>query len=138
MARGQPQGEEVYRPEVSPEDMPRKRVPEMGESPIAQGLEHFTAAVQQKFEADTATWAGNQLTDLRLKMNNQVEEAKQNAQPGAQGFGGQILNQFTQEQKKLTDSAASNPVALRLLGPGLNTLKASFGDEAIKYEAEEG
>jgi len=138
MARGQPAGEEIYRPEVQPEDLPRKIVPEIRELPLAGGIQSLGDAITKKYQADSATWAGNQLADLRVRMTQFSENAKQNAQPGAVGFGGQVLKQFDQEQKQLVDSAGRNSAAIQALGPGLNTLKASFGDEAIRYEAEEG
>src|SRR4029077_10900863 len=138
MARGQPSGEEVYRPEVSAEDMPRQLVPEIREQPLASGVESFGKAVTAKYNADSATWAGNQLADLRLRMTQKMEDMKQTAQPGASGFGGDVLKQFSQEEQQLLKTAGNNQAAGQALVPGLRTLKMAFGDDAIRYEAEEG
>src|ERR1700751_183874 len=76
MPRGQPQGEEIYRPEVSAEDLPRKHVPEMRESPLAQGGEGFGQAITAKFQADSAAWAGDQIAQGRIKAVQNLEAAK--------------------------------------------------------------
>lgn len=138
MARGQPQGEEVYRPEVQPEDLPRKIVPEIrdpGEAGVA--LSRLGNALEAKSQADSNTWAGNQLADLRVRMTQKSLDMRTSAQPGAQGYGGDVLKQFDQEGQELLQTAGSNPAARQALVRGLGTLKAAFGDDAIRYEAEE-
>lgn len=138
MARGQPQGEEIYRPEVQPEDLPRKIVPEIrepGEAGVA--LSRLGNALEAKSQADSNTWAGNQLADLRVRMTQKSLDMRTNAQPGASGYGGDVLKQFDQEGQELLQTAGSNPAARQALIRGLGTLKSAFGDEAIRYEAEE-
>src|SRR5437660_1306339 len=105
MPRGQPEGEQVYRPEVSPEDEPRKVIPEIRGAPLVRGVEALSDTLVQKYQADSATWAGNQLADLRLRMTQKMLEMKSQAQPGAQGFGGDVLKAFDQEQQQLVQSA---------------------------------
>lgn len=138
MARGQPQGEEVYRPEVQPEDLPRKITPEIHDvGQVGAAITHLGDTVQAKLQADSATWAGNQLADLRLRMTQKAQDMRQDAKPGAEGYGGDVLKQFAQEQQQLLQTAGSNSIARNALLPGLSTLRTAFGDEAIRYEAEE-
>ena len=141
MARGQPEGEQGYQPETSPENLPRKMVPDLRELPLANAAQavgnEVSNTLDRKYQADSATWAGNQLADLRLRMTQKMQDMKQSAQPGAQGFGGDVLKQFDQEQQSLIQSANKNPAVLQSLAPGLRTLRTSFGDDAIRYESEE-
>lgn len=137
MARGDP-GEQGYTPQVMPEDLPRKIIPRMEAGPVGPALEQLSGALEQKARADSATWAGNQLSDLRIHMMQQLESAKSSAAPGADGFTAGILKQYDQSAQNLIKTAGSNNLALQAVQPGLNTMRAQFADEAIQYEAQEG
>src|ERR1700704_3692054 len=118
MARGQPQGEEVYRPEGQPEDLPRKITPEIHDAgQVGAALTHLGDTVQAKLQADSATWAGNQLADLRLRMTQKAQDMRQDAKPGAEGYGGDVLKQFAQEQQQLLQTAGNNSIARNALLP---------------------
>lgn len=134
MARGDP-GEQSYTPEVSPEVLPRKIIPEVRRTPLVQGIEGLAGAVEKKYTGDVETYAGNELADLRLGMTAQLEQLKANAHPGADGFTQQVFNAFDTAAKKYD---LSNPVLARAIGPGLNHLRAQFGIEAMGYEAAAG
>jgi hypothetical protein len=138
MARGQPEGEQVYQPEVMPEDFPRKLTPEIRSNPLVAGVEGLANDVAAKYKADSATWAGNQLADLRIKMMQDMEQQKTQAAPGAQGFTGTVIQSFDKQAKSLTQLAGNNPDAVNALTPGLRMLRDQFADDAIKYEAVEG
>jgi hypothetical protein len=134
MPRGEP-GEQGYVPEVTPEVLPRKITPEVRAMPLVHGVEALAGAVEHKYAADTETYAGNELADLRLGMSQWLAEAKTNAAPGADGFTGQVMQEF---DKRASKYDLSNPYLARAMGPGLNRLKDQFGQEAIAFEAGAG
>lgn len=134
MARGEP-GEQEYTPQVSPEVMPRKIIPEVRRTPLVQGIEGLAGAVKDKYESDVATYAGNELSDLRVGMLQQMEQLKASAHPGADGYTQQVLDAFDARAKQYD---MSNPYLARAMGPGLSHLRASFGAEAVAYEAQAG
>ena len=85
MARGDP-GEDIYRPQVQPEDLPRKLTPEdRGGPDIAQGVGQIGDVLQKKMAADTATWAGNTLADFRVAQAQKLEQMKAAAPAGDPG-----------------------------------------------------
>ena len=134
MARGEP-GEQEYTPQVSPEVLPRKIIPEVRRSPLVEGFEGVAGAIEKKYTADAETYAGNGLADLRIGMTQQMEQLKQNAAPGADGYTQQVLHAFDTAAKKFD---LSNPYVSRAMAPGLDHLRAQFGAEAITYEANAG
>jgi len=134
MARGTPD-ESVYQPQVEAEDLPRKHIPELSPDSTARGIEAIGTALQQKYEQDSQVDAGNKLTDLRLKMDQAVSDAKVNAKPGANGFTGDVLSQFDKEAKPYTDQGG---YLGRIMGPGLARMREQVGQEAINYEAQAG
>jgi len=134
MARGEP-GEAGYTPEVSPEVLPRKIIPEVRRTPLVAGIEGLAGAVERKYTGDVETYAGNELADLRLGMSQAMEQAKTNAAPGAEGFTTDVLKQFDGRAKQYD---LSNPYLARAMGPGLNRLRDQFGQEALAYEAQAG
>lgn len=134
MARGEP-GEAGLVPEVSPEVLPRKIIPEVRQTPLVHGIEGLAGAVEKKYTSDVETYAGNELADLRLGMMAQTEQLKANQQPGADGYTQQVLNAFDEQAKKYD---LSNPYVARTMRPGLDHLRTIFGTEAIAYEAAAG
>ena len=138
MPKGTPD-EGVYRPEVNAQDvLPRKIIPELSGDSIYGTTGRIADNLSEKIKADTATAAGNQLADFHLSMMQQMESAKQSAAPGAQGYTKTILDQFDTQAKALTSGNGPNGLALKALTPGLRTLRAQFGEQAIAYEAAQG
>ena len=132
-----------YTPTINPqENLPRRVVPHMEPSPIGGALQQaggmVSTAIENKEAADTATWAGNQGVDLRLRMEQFYKNAQANAQPGASGFTKQITDQFDTEQQTLQKAAGNNAMAQHALNPILTQIRGQFGQEAINYEAVEG
>lgn len=137
MARGVPD-EQIYRPELSAEDLPRKHLPEERAISIGPGLDALGGALQQKYEADTNTYAGNQLANLRLQMTKSMEDAKQSAKPGADGYTSDVLKQFDDQAKQYTQQGGANGYVSRAMQPGLQRMREQFGQTALEYEAQAG
>jgi hypothetical protein len=140
MPRGQPD-EAVIAPEVSPIDAPRKIIPRASEASIAPGLDRLADAgdaVYKKFEADSNTYVGNQLANLRLGMMQHLEDAKSQAQPGADGFTSGVLKTFDEQAKQYSQDGGMNPYVARAIQPGLSRMREQFGQMAIEYEAQAG
>lgn len=138
MPKGTPD-EGIYQPEVNAQDvLPRKIIPHLSPVSTAQGFEALGETLNRKVQADAHTYAGNQLADLHLRMTQAMEDAKANAAPGAQGYTKTILDTFDQQSADLMKAAGANGLVRQAMAPGLATLRAQFGDQAIAYEAQEG
>lgn len=136
MARGQPFGEETYRPEVSPEAEPRKMVPEERAAPLAPAVEAFAGAVQQKFVADSGAYAGDQLTNLRVGSIDALRDAKAAVPAGDPGnFAGDYMANFDKQAQAYLDKAHENPVAHSMMQRGIGQLRASIYEDAVSWEA---
>src|ERR1700739_3598470 len=115
MARGDP-GEATYTPLVEPEDLPRKIDPRLEPGPIGPSLQQFSDNFNRKYEADSATWAGNTVADFRLHALQQLEDAKAKAPAGDPGnFTEAYLGKFDSQATPLIEQAGSNPYARQMV-----------------------
>jgi len=137
MARGI-EGEESYQPQVPAEELPRKLEPRMEAVPVGQGFEQAFSAMDQKFRADSATWAGNQLAAFRTKAITDLETAKQQAPAGDPGdFTPKYLQLYDKNAQGLLDdpSVRQNPVASKMVQQGLFTLRDTLAQHSVEWEA---
>src|SRR5271169_4573029 len=110
MARGQPD-EATYQPQVMPEDLPRKIVPRANEVSAAPAFEGAISSIDKKYQADSATWAGDQIAKARTAAVQSLQQAQDNAPAGDQtGFTQNYLNAFDKANAGLAESAGNNPV----------------------------
>jgi hypothetical protein len=137
MARGAP-GEEVYTPQVQAEDLPRKVVPRMEPVPVGQAFEQAAAASNSKYQSDSATWAGDQITQARINAVQSLEQAKANAPTGDQtGFTQKYLSSFDKSNQDLADSAGGNPIARQMVTKGLTDLRQTLEQHSLGWEAQQ-
>src|SRR5208282_4210974 len=140
MARGQP-GEETYTPQVQPEDLPRKIVPR--DEGISAGPEFAQAAQasEQKYKADSATYAGNELAQFRQSSIQALDAAKQAVPAGQdpEGFADKYLAGFDKQAATFTNGQAiqSNPFASRMLGQGISELRATLQTHTLEWQANQ-
>lgn len=136
MPRGQP-GEEIYRPETSAADaLPRKTVPEASPVSIGPGLEAVGSAIGQKYQADSATWAGDQLADFRLKQYQALEEMKAKQAAGDPGnFTERWAAQFDKQAGPLVEKAGNNPYARAMVNQGLGNLRDTLTQHVMGWES---
>jgi hypothetical protein len=137
MARGSP-GEEGYTPQVQPEDLPRKIVPRMEGGPVGQAIAEAGAASAQKMQADSATWAGDQLAAFRQKAVSDLTTMKQNAPAGDPGdFTPKYLAQFDKNAQQLADVpfSQSNPTARAMIERGVGQLRDTLAQHTMEWEA---
>jgi hypothetical protein len=136
MPRGQPMGEEIYRPEVSPEAEPLKMVPEMRQAPLTGGVEALTGALSQKYAADSATYAGDQLADLRVNTVKALEDAKSAVPAGDPGnFAENFMAQYDKAAQGYVDHASDNPIAKQMVDRGASSLRTTLFEHALAWEA---
>jgi hypothetical protein len=141
MARGQPEGEQVYRPEVEPENLPRKLVPEIRQGPVlaedfSRAAGAVSDAVDRKYQADSATFAGDQLADFRIKAIQNLEEMKQQAPAGDPGnFTERYLQSFDKQAEPLAASVEDNPYASGMVHNGLRELRTQLATHVMTWEA---
>lgn len=135
MARGGP-SEESYQPEVSPEDLPRKVVPEMRPDSVGPALERFGDTLSQKYQADSATWAGEQVANFRLKAIGDLEDAKAKVPAGDPGnFTGSYLAQYDKNATDLIGKTDGNPYATGMVTKGLTDLRDTLAQHTMEWEA---
>jgi hypothetical protein len=140
MARGAP-GEEVYQPQVSAEDLPRKHIPEMSGTSFGSGVTNIADVLEKKYQADSATWAGNQLADLHTQTLKSLEEAKA-AQPIDQDpsdFTDKFLKTFDEQSKPFANNQAiaGNPYASKMLEQGISSLRHHLQNDTIEWQAHQ-
>lgn len=140
MARGQP-GEETYTPQVQPEDLPRKIVPRMEPVPVGQAFEQAADASNRKYQADSATWAGEQLAQLRTQAVQSLQQAK-DSQPATEDpsdFTARYLKTFDAQAKPLTDSdqVTKNPYAQQILAKGVFNLRDTLQDHTLAWQSQQ-
>jgi hypothetical protein len=137
MARGAP-GEEGYTPQVSAEDLPRKVVPRMEPVPVGQAFEQAADASNRKYNADSATYAGDELTKAHLQAVQDFETAQRNAPEGDQtGFTQKYLANFDKKYQPLIDTVGGNPLAKQMVQNGLGNLRATLQNESMRWEAKQ-
>jgi hypothetical protein len=135
MARGDP-GEATYTPEVSAEDLPRKLMPRMEPGPIGPALQQLGDSVDRQYQSQSATWAGDQVADFRLKALSNLEDMKAKAPAGDPGnFTEQYLGKFDQDAAPLVAQAGSNPYARQMVQHGLSTLRDTLATHSMEWEA---
>lgn len=136
MARGP--SEETYTPQVQPEDLPRKIVPRDEGISAAPAFGAAAQASENKYRADSATWAGDQLTKSRLQAVQDFETAQRNAPEGDQtGFTKRLLDSFDSANHNLVDSASGNQFTRHIIGNGLSNLRATLQNESMQWEARQ-
>lgn len=136
MARGP--SEETYTPQVQPEDLPRKIVPRDEGISAAPAFGAAAQASENKYRADSATWAGDQLTKSRLQAVQDFETAQRNAPEGDQtGFTKRLLASFDSANHDLADSAGGNQFTRHIIGNGLSNLRATLQNESMQWEARQ-
>jgi hypothetical protein len=137
VARGDP-GEQGYTPQVQPEDLPRKLNPVMrGPGPVGNAIEQLGEAVGQKYQADSATWAGDQLGKLRVQAVQSLENMKAALPAGEDpgNFTEKYLAQFDKQAAPLVDSASANPYARKMVEKGLGELRDTLATHTLGWEA---
>ncbi|MGH8200316.1 MAG: hypothetical protein ACREVO_08115, partial [Steroidobacteraceae bacterium] len=80
------------RPFVQPDESGAILAGAAGE--LGRSVTEVGAAVQQKANADAATWANNQLTDFRVATQQSFDKARAAAPDDPQGFTGGMLADF--------------------------------------------
>jgi hypothetical protein len=138
MARGAP-GEETYTPQVQPEDLPRKIVPRMEPVPVGQAFEGAADASNRKYQADSATWAGDQLAQARVQAVQSLQTMKAAVPAGEDP--GDFTAKFAATLDKQTSSITSNPLvqnnpyASAMLAHGIGQMRQTLLDHTQEWEA---
>src|SRR5271170_5908456 len=137
MARGQP-GKETYTPQVQPEDLPRKIIPRDEGVTAAPAFAEAAEASENKYRADSATWAGNQLAQFRQQSIQSLDAAKQAVPAGQdpEGFADKYLQSFDKQAAAFSSNQAiqSNPYASRMLDNGISELRASLQTHTLEWQ----
>lgn len=137
MARGIG-GEETYTPEVQPEVYQRRVTPYMQPSDLGPAIERVGDALDQKYQADSATWAGDQVANFRVQAINTLEDMKAKAPAGDPGnFTENYLAAYDKQAAQLADTAGSNPYASRMLQKGLGELRDTLTMHSMEWEAQQ-
>lgn len=134
MARGDP-GEATYTPEVMPEDFPRKLTPRMDvqESGLAgRALADIGNTLDQKYRADTATWAGEQISNFRMQALKTLDDMKGQVQGDPGDFTSKYLAAFDKQSEPLMDTG--NPVAHSMIQKGLGDLRNVLAEHSMQWE----
>jgi hypothetical protein len=135
MARGDP-GEGGYTPEVMPEDFPRKLTPRMEpqEAGLAgHALESVADSMDQKYKADSATWAGEQISNFRVQALQTFDNMKGQVQGDPTDFTSKYLAAFDKQSQPLMDSG--NPIAHAMLQKGVGELRNTLAEHSMGWEA---
>lgn len=137
MARGQPD-EETYTPRVMPEDLPRKVVPEMSGQNVGNAVSQIGDTLERKYQSDSATWAGDQIAQARIKAVGTLENMKANAPAGDPGdFTGNYLKQFDKDNQDLVQSVSGKGVARQMITKGLGDLRDTLALHTMEWEANQ-
>ncbi len=138
MARGVPD-EGTYQPEVTPEDLPRKLVPRANEAFAAPAIEGAANAIDRKYQADSATFAGDQLAQFRRSALQSLDAAKTALPAGSDpsNFSSSYLTQFDKQAAPLAQAAQGNSVAQTMLNKGVSDLRNTLQDHTIAWQAQQ-
>src|SRR5271167_1115958 len=140
MARGVPD-EATYQPQVMPEDLPRKIVPRANEVSAAPAYEQALNATEQKYKADSVTWAGNQLAQFRQQSLQALDAAKSQVPAGQDPgeFASGYLQGFDKQAAQFTSSQAiqSNPFASKMIGNGISELRSVLQTHTLQWQAQQ-
>jgi hypothetical protein len=138
MARGAP-GEEGYTPQVSPEDLPRKIIPRMEAVPVGQAFEQAADASNRKYQADSATWAGDQLAAARVQAVKSLQDMKAAVPAGEDpgDFSTKFAATLDKQTASLTDNplVQNNPYASRMIAHGIGQMRQTLLDHTQEWEA---
>lgn len=130
-------GEQVYQPQVSVQGGGHV-VPQMRPSPVGEAVEQLGDQVLRKYQADSATWAGDQVADFRLKSIQQLDQAKQDQPAGDPGnFTERYLGQFDKDAATLVGSSQGNPVGRRMIESGVAGLRRELAAHTLEWEASQ-
>lgn len=139
MARGP--SEETYTPQVQPEDLPRKLIPRDEGISAAPAFGAAAQASENKYRADSATWAGNQLAQFRQQSLQALDVAKSQVPAGQdpEGFASNYLKQFDKTAASFTGSQAvqGNPIASKMLGNGISELRDTLQTHTLEWQANQ-
>ena len=147
MARGGP-SEETYTPQVQPEDLPRKIVPRDEGISAAPAFAQAAEASEAKYKADSVTFAGTQLAQLRQQALQSLDQAKQavpvdpndpDAIKKIDGFTGNYLTQFDKQSATYTSNTAiqNNPFASRMINNGISELRDTLQTHTMEWQANQ-
>lgn len=140
MARGGP-GEEGYTPQVQPEDLPRKLIPRDEGVSAAPEFAQAAQASEQKYKADSATYAGNELAKFRQQSIQLLDQAKQSVPAGQDpgDFAAQYLKQFDKGAETFTGSqyVQGNPFASKMLNNGISELRDTLQTHTLEWQAQQ-
>lgn len=122
-----------------PEDLPRKITPRMEGSPVGPALEQLGDTIEKKYQADSATWAGDQLGKFRVQAIQSLESMKAAAPAGEDpgNFTEKYLSQFDKSSAPLADSAGSNPFARAMVQKGVGELRDTLATHTMEWEAQQ-
>jgi hypothetical protein len=138
MPRGQPD-EATYEPTVQPEDLPRKIIPRANEVSAFPSFGGAIDAVSRKYQADSATWAADQLTQFREKALLSLQSAK-DAQPADQdpsNFTSNYFKSFDAQAAPLVSKAqGSNSFAGAIVSRGVQQFRDTLQDHVLQYQAQ--
>jgi hypothetical protein len=134
--------ENIYEPSVMPEDLPRKVVPrgEEAMAPIGPALEGAFNAVDRKYQADSAVYAGDQLTQLRQTALASLAKMKDEAPAGDPGnFTERYLADFDKQAQPVTSNPGvqGNVVASSMLNRGISQLRDQLAEHVKGWEANQ-
>ncbi len=93
--------------------------------------------LHRKAQADAATWASNQLTDFRVATQQAMQDAQESAADDGHGFTPGVLADFDKRASKLTEEAASDPLAGQFLEKAMPHLRAQVAENAMRWEAQQ-
>jgi hypothetical protein len=102
---------------------------------LGRSITDVGAVIQQKANADSATWANNQLTNFRVQTQQAFDQARSKAPDDAQGFTDGVLADFDKRAGALTTAAQSNPLAAHYFTNVLPQLRAQEQENAMRWEA---
>jgi hypothetical protein len=137
MARGGAPDEAILTPQYPAEDLQRKIVPRAEPIDFGRPLEEASDILDRKMQADSAAWAGNQMSDFRLQAVQSLTDAKTKAEPGAQNFTSTFLAQYDQNAQKLLQTAGGNTYAEPMLRKGIGEFRDTLGQESLAFETKQ-
>lgn len=131
-----------YESQVDLSEPYRKITPEARPGNLGATLESagmsLASAVDQKNRADGATYAANQMADLRTRTAALLDKSKETAAPDGNGFTQTVLDQYDKDSATLLDKAKNNPYSTFSLQRHLTDFRTQVADHAINWEAQAG
>lgn len=139
MARGIG-GEQIEEPQVSPEDLPRKLTPHMETVPVGQAFEGAFDSINRKYQADSATYAGDQLAAFRQNAIGTLKQMQSSVGVGDPGdFTANYLKAFDKQAQPLASNTGiqNNPVASQMINRGISQLRDQLKTHVQDWQANQ-